>query len=111
MSMAMELSDLSYSNTTASLQDIWTLLFRIVGPSECFGLKGFATRWILRVVVLPLVGVAFVMLIYANDQRLGLTENARSNAATHLFFVVFFCYPYAVANSALKASQKDDVRP
>lgn len=45
-------------------QDVWGLLFRALGPSECFGVQGFTSRWLLRVVALPLIMCVFVLVIF-----------------------------------------------
>ena len=31
------------------VMDIWGLLFRALGPSECFGIQGFSAQFMLRV--------------------------------------------------------------
>jgi hypothetical protein len=67
--------------------DIWGVLFSIVGPSECFGMKGYTSRWLLRVVALPLIGFTFVALAYAYDHRSSAAA-ARTNLSTRMFFVL-----------------------
>ena len=68
--------------------DIWGVLFSIVGPSECYGMKGYTSRWMLRVIALPLIGFGFVALAYAYDYRSGAAA-ARANLSTRMFFVLF----------------------
>lgn len=60
--------------------DLWGLLFRALGPSECFGLKGFTSRWLLRVIGLPAIMAAICLLYYCYDSR----KSSKSMAATNL---------------------------
>jgi hypothetical protein len=75
------------------IMDLWGLLFRALGPSECFGLRGFTSRWLLRVVGLPAVLSFCVLLYYAYDRYANAPDKARIRAKGNLFFAVFFCYP------------------
>ena len=68
------------------------LLFRALGPSECFGVKGFTAKWLLRVVGLPVILSAIVALIYL-QQRLSKSvgpSKAAKAAQGQMFMVVFF---------------------
>ena len=70
------------------IMDVWGLLFRALGPSECFGLQGFAARWLLRVIALPLIMGAFVLVVFAFHYcRRGVTY-AKSQMRGNAFFVV-----------------------
>ena len=75
------------------VMDLWGLLFRALGPSECFGVQGFTAKWLLRVVGLPLLLTTLVSLYYVHDRRKSGAAKARTNFKGHMFFVVFFCYP------------------
>jgi hypothetical protein len=75
------------------IMDVWGLLFRALGPSECFGLQGFTTRWLLRVVAMPLIMTAFVLIVFTVHYYTHGVTYAKSNARGNFFFVVFFCYP------------------
>jgi hypothetical protein len=68
--------------------DIVGIVFSILGPSECYGMKGYTSRWLLRVVALPLIGIAFVALAFAYDFQSDVTT-ARANLSTRMFFVLF----------------------
>ena len=68
------------------------LLFRALGPSECFGVKGFTAKWLLRVVGLPVILSAIVALIYL-QQRLSKSvgpSKAAKAAQGQMFMVIFF---------------------
>jgi hypothetical protein len=75
------------------IMDVWGLLFRALGPSECFGLQGFTSRWLLRVVGLPLIMSTFVLIIFVIHCRKRNAAYAKVQASGNFFFVVFFCYP------------------
>eukprot|EP01047_Picozoa_sp_COSAG01_P016087 COSAG01_NODE_816_length_13389_cov_7.068849_6_plen_1558_part_00 len=77
------------------IMDIWGLLFRALGPSECFGVQGFSERWLLRVVGLPGVLVVFSLLLYAVERvtRSSDRDQALMNLKGYMFLIVFFCYP------------------
>jgi hypothetical protein len=79
--------------TLRPIMDVWGLLFRALGPSECFGLQGFTSRWLLRVVALPLIMCAFVLIVCVVQYCSRGAAYAKSNARSNMFFVVFFCYP------------------
>ena len=74
--------------------DIWGLLFRALGPSECFGVQGFTSSWLLRVVGLPLVMSAVVVVIFVVE-RIRASSDTDDQSAINLkgnfFFVIFFC--------------------
>jgi hypothetical protein len=76
------------------IMDLWGILFKALGPSECFGLKGFTSKWLLRVVGLPGILGLLCLLYYLYDKRTN-TDKAqpKTNLISHLFFAVFFCYP------------------
>ena len=80
-------------NTLRPVMDLWGLLFRVLGPSECFGLKGFTSEWLLRVLGLPGILSFFVLVYYFFDGRSNGLVKARINAKGNLFFVTFFCKP------------------
>jgi hypothetical protein len=75
------------------IMDVWGLLFRALGPSECFGLQGFTSRWLLRVVGLPLIMSAFVLVVFVIHCCKRDAAYAKAQASGNFFFVVFFCYP------------------
>ena len=60
--------------------DVFGLLFRAMGPSECFGIQGFNSRWILRVVGLPIFMGIFVLLIYVYERWRKSAADAAMNA-------------------------------
>ena len=72
------------------VMDVWSLLFRVLGSSECFGLVGFRSRWLLRVVVLPVMLSLVVLIAYCFDRRHN-PDKARLHAKSNMFFAVFFC--------------------
>ena len=74
------------------VMDFWNILFQIIGSSECFGLVGFTSKWVLRVVVLPIVLSSIVGIMYLLE-RYKKSPKAGSHAKGRLFFAVFFCYP------------------
>ena len=74
--------------STAASQ-VWGLLFRALGSSECFGLTGFASKWTLRVVVLPVILSLIVATIYCMETRTNPIK-AGSHAKGNGFFAVFF---------------------
>ena len=74
--------------STAASQ-VWGLLFRVLGSSECFGLIGFTSKWTLRIVVLPVILSLIVATIYFIEKRTNPT-NAGSHAKGNGFFAVFF---------------------
>ena len=73
------------------IMDLWGLLFRALGPSECFGLKGFTARWLLRVLGLPAVIGTIISFYYIYDRRKSGVEKANTNVKSHVFFGIFFC--------------------
>jgi hypothetical protein len=68
------------------IMDLWGLLFRALGPSACFGLKGFTCRWLLRVVCLPVNMAAICLLYHCYDARKNGQTAARTNLKSHAFF-------------------------
>eukprot|EP01043_Picozoa_sp_COSAG02_P019551 COSAG02_NODE_946_length_15721_cov_11.468860_10_plen_125_part_00 len=73
------------------VMDLWGLLFRALGPSECFGLKGFTSRWLLRVVGLPGMIATIILCYYIYDRHKNGVSKANTNAKSHIFFGIFFC--------------------
>ena len=71
------------------IMDVWGLLFRALGSSECFGLIGFTSRWTLRVVVLPVILSLIVTIVYCIEKG-NNPGKAGSHAKGNLFFAVFF---------------------
>ena len=71
------------------IMDVWGLLFRVLGSSECFGLIGFTSRWTLRVVVLPAILSFIVGTVYCIEKGSNPAK-AGSHAKGNLFFAVFF---------------------
>ena len=69
--------------------DLWGLLFRALGPSECFGLKGFTSRWLLRIVGLPVMMGTIVVLYYIYNRRANGKLSATAEAKGHIFFAIF----------------------
>lgn len=68
------------------------LLFRALGPSECFGVKGFTAKWLLRVVGLPVILGAIVSCVYL-QQRYSKSvgpSKAAKGAKAQMFMVTFF---------------------
>ena len=75
------------------LIDLWGLLFRALGPSECFGFAGFNSRWYLRVLGLPGMMSFVVFIIYLVQLKMRDHVEAMGAAKSNFAFVVFFCYP------------------
>jgi hypothetical protein len=75
------------------IMDVWGLLFRALGSSECFGLIGFTSRWTLRVVVLPVILSVIVGTVYCIEKGSN-PGKAGSHAKGNLFFAVFFVSLY-----------------
>ena len=73
------------------LMDVWGLLFRALGPSECFAIRGFTARWLLRILGLPAVLGAAVFLYYLFDRRDNNQAKAKANAKGNIFLAIFFC--------------------
>ena len=71
------------------IMDVWGLLFRALGSSECFGLIGFTSKWTLRVVVLPMILSLIVATVYCIEKGSNPAK-AGSHAKGNLFFAVFF---------------------
>jgi hypothetical protein len=71
------------------IMDVWGLLFRALGSSECFGLIGFTSRWTLRVVVLPVILSIIIATVYCVEKGSN-PGKAGSHAKGNLFFAVFF---------------------
>ena len=70
------------------LIDLWGLLFRALGPSECFGLGGFSSRWFLRVTGLPGIMSLVVVIICCVHMRIRDRTEAISAAKSNMAFVV-----------------------
>ena len=67
---------------------------KALGPSECFGLKGFTSKWLLRIIGLPGILCLVCLLYYAYDKRTNPDKaQPKTNLISHAFFAVFFCYP------------------
>lgn len=75
------------------IMDFWTILFRALGPSECFGLRGFSARWMLRVVVFPGILLVIVLFAFLYDRKTHGPAEANLRVKSNLFFVLFFTYP------------------
>ena len=73
------------------IMDVWGLVFRALGSSECFGLIGFSSRWLLRVVALPVVLSLIVWMAYCFEKRGKNPAKAKTHAKGNMFFAVFFC--------------------
>ena len=73
--------------------EIWSLLFRALGSSDCLGFRGFVSMWNLRIWGLPLVLCGFVILVYLYN-RIRQPEKAAQELPGHMFLVVFFCCKY-----------------
>ena len=92
------------------VMDLWGLLFRALGPSECFGVKGFTAKvtttpfkfenpcsladlegglrqWLLRVVGLPVLLSTVVALLYIQQRHSIGAAKAGSNAKGQMFMV------------------------
>ena len=83
------------------IMDVWGLLFRALGSSECFGLIGFSSRWLLRVVALPALLCLIVWIVYSFERRQS-PEKARIHAKGNLFFATFFCCePFPISSPLL----------
>lgn len=65
-------------------------LFR---PSECFGIKGFTAKWLLRVVGMPLACAVLVVSLYIYNRCKQGARKAWVEMKGHVFMCVFFCYP------------------
>ena len=70
------------------ITDFWNLFFRALGPSECFGLRGFLSRWLLRVVGLPTIAAVAVTIFWLYDRRTNGSANAAIRAKSHSFLAV-----------------------
>eukprot|EP01047_Picozoa_sp_COSAG01_P013588 COSAG01_NODE_643_length_14566_cov_31.994194_5_plen_784_part_00 len=75
------------------VMDVFGLLFRALGPSECFGIRSFGARWVLRVVGLPGILSAVCVAYYVFDRHSNGKKKATTMLKGNLFFVIFFCYP------------------
>lgn len=64
--------------------DLWGLLFRALGPSECFGISGFTAKWLLRVVGLPTLLATMVFVIWVHDRLKDGPTNALINMKGHV---------------------------
>ena len=73
------------------IMDVWDLVFRAVGSPECFGFVGFSSRWLLRVVALPVILSLIVWMAYCFEKRGENSAKARTHAKGNMFFAVFFC--------------------
>jgi hypothetical protein len=75
--------------------DFVQIVFKLLGPSECFGVTGFLQNWLMRVVGLPLICLSIISAKYLfNRWRHGTAHvDALANAKDHGFFAVFYCYP------------------
>ena len=73
------------------IMDVWGLVFRALGSSECFGLVGFSSRWLLRVVALPGILSLIVWMAYCFEKRGEKPAKAGTHAKGNMFFAVFFC--------------------
>ena len=71
------------------IMDVWGLLFRALGSSECFGLIGFTSKWTLRVVVLPVI-LAFIVAVVYCIEKGSKPDKAGSHAKGNMFFAIFF---------------------
>lgn len=67
------------------IMDFWGLLFRALGPSECFGIKGFRAKWMLRVVGLPMVLAVVCTILFAHNTYKYGTRRAVTLAKGHSF--------------------------
>ena len=65
--------------------------FCALGPSECFGPRGFTSKWLLRVIGLPSILMVIVAIYYMFDRRANGLDKARVHFKGHSFYVVFFC--------------------
>jgi hypothetical protein len=74
------------------IMDVWGLLFRVLGSSECFGLIGFTSKWTLRVVVLPAILALIVAVVYCIEKG-SKSGKAGSHAKGNMFFAIFFVSP------------------
>ena len=68
---------------------VWGLLFRALGSSECFGLIGFTSKWTLRIVVLPSILSLVVATVYCIEKG-SSPDKAKSHAKSNGFFALFF---------------------
>jgi hypothetical protein len=101
--------------------DFFQIVFKLLGPSECFGVTGFLQNWsvladfvrflvskwldhtkltshfrrLMRVIGLPLICVLLIGAMYLfNRWRHGMAHvHASTHATDHGFFAVFYCYP------------------
>ena len=71
--------------------DVWGVIFRLLGlSSECVGLTGFSSRWVMRIVVLPAMLCVLVGLIYLIEKLVQKSDKAGSHARGNAFLVTFF---------------------
>ena len=86
-------------NALRPIIDVWGVLFRLIGlSSECVGLVGFGSRWVMRILMLPLLMCAIVAIVYVVERCTGGAK-AGSHARGNLFLVTFFVYPTICAVS------------
>jgi hypothetical protein len=69
------------------VMDLWGILFKALGPSECFGLKGFTSKWLLRVVGLPGIIGVLCLLYFVYDKKTNVDKvQPKTNLISHAFF-------------------------
>ena len=78
------------------VMDLWGLFFRALGPSECYGVKGFVAKWMLRVVGMPVVGAFVVSCLYIYNRCKHSRRKAWTEMKSHTFMCVFFFCEYTM---------------
>ena len=73
------------------IMDAWGLLFRALGPTECFGLKGFESKWVLRVVGSPLVFGALIALKHVYETHKNGAKAAWKMTKGYCFLAIYIC--------------------
>ena len=71
------------------LSDLWNVFF----DSECQGLSGIHSQWMMKVAVLPLMCTFMVVCAFVLIQRQNGTSVALQKSKSYLFGCVFLLYP------------------
>jgi hypothetical protein len=64
----------------------------VVSDSECLGYGDFKHKWLVSVVLRPLVVFVIVWLMFAH-KKLKHQPNAKQEMLGNIFFALFLCYP------------------
>ena len=75
------------------VMDAWGLVFRALGPTECFGLAGFQSKWMLRVIGSPLFFGALIATKHMYDRHHDGRTAAAKKTRGFCFLAIYICYP------------------